>query len=154
MKISSTLILKLVVAVASILVLILGSMTTYLAITEEEASYYRPILLLMSVSTLPFFFAAFQTLRLLNLIDKNQAFSEHSVKALRYIKYSAGAFGIWYTIGMPYIYAAAELDDAPGVILIGMMLVGASAVVAIFAALLQRILKDALNLKSENDLTV
>ena len=47
-----------------------------------------------------------------------------------------------------------QRDDAPGIIIIGMIMIFASMVIAVFAAVLQRLLKDAIDIKSENDLTV
>ncbi|MGV2643750.1 DUF2975 domain-containing protein, partial [Clostridium perfringens] len=47
-----------------------------------------------------------------------------------------------------------EKDDAPGIILIGMALIFASIVIAVFAAVLQKLLQEAIDIKSENDLTV
>ena len=46
------------------------------------------------------------------------------------------------------------MDDAPGVILIGLILIFASMVIAVFAAVLQKLLKEAIDIKSENDLIV
>ena len=57
-------------------------------------------------------------------------------------------------VGMPLFYLIAEKDDAPGIILIGMALIFASMVIAVFAAVLQKLLKEAIDIKSENDLTV
>ncbi|MNH47651.1 hypothetical protein D3C87_2190160 [compost metagenome] len=55
---------------------------------------------------------------------------------------------------MPLFYLMAEKDDAPGIIVIGLILIFASMVIAVFAAVLQRLLKEAIELKSEIDLTV
>ena len=55
---------------------------------------------------------------------------------------------------MPLFYLIAEMDDAPGIILIGLVLIFASMVIAVFAAVLQRLLQEAIDIKSENDLTV
>ena len=55
---------------------------------------------------------------------------------------------------MPLFYLIAEIDDAPGIILIGMVIIFASMVIAVFAAVLQRLLQEAIDIKSENDLTV
>ncbi len=55
---------------------------------------------------------------------------------------------------MPLLYLMAEIDDAPGIILIGLVIVFASMVIAVFSAVLQRLLKEAIDIKSENDLTV
>ncbi|KYD16710.1 hypothetical protein B4119_0276 [Parageobacillus caldoxylosilyticus] len=48
----------------------------------------------------------------------------------------------------------AEVDDAPGIILIGMVIIFGCMVVAVFASILQKLLKNAIDIKSENDLTI
>ena len=55
---------------------------------------------------------------------------------------------------MPYIFIVAEEDDAPGVVLIALIVIFASFIIATFAALLQKLFKEALAIKSENELTV
>ncbi|HDR7861801.1 TPA: DUF2975 domain-containing protein [Bacillus toyonensis] len=105
-------------------------------------------------TAIPYYFALYQTFKLLNYIDKNNAFSKLSVKALKNIKNSALTISVLYVLGMPLFYLVAERDDAPGIIIIGMIMIFASLVIAVFAAVLQRLLKDAINIKSENDLTV
>lgn len=59
-----------------------------------------------------------------------------------------------YVIGMPLFYLIAEKDDAPGIILIGLVMIFACMVIAVFAAVLQRLLQEAIDIKSEYDLTV
>ena len=44
------------------------------------------ILMVMYVSAVPFYFALYQSFNLLTYIDKNQAFSQMSVRALKKIK--------------------------------------------------------------------
>lgn len=112
------------------------------------------ILLVMYVSAIPFYFALYQALKLLGYIDKNQAFSLVSVTALKKIKQCAITISVLYVVALPLIYIIAEWDDAPGLIIIGMVMVGAPFVIAVFAAVLQRLLKEAIDIKSENDLTV
>lgn len=112
------------------------------------------ILIVMYISAIPFFVALYQAICLLSYIDKNNAFSELSVKALKNIKYCATTITILYVAGMPLFYLMGEIDDAPGVIVIGMMFVFAPLVIAVFAAVLQKLLKNAIDIKSENDLTV
>jgi hypothetical protein len=112
------------------------------------------VLIIMSVSAIPFFVALYQAFRLLGYIDKNKAFSELSVRALKNIKKCAITISSLYVVGMPLFYIIAELDDAPGIILIGMIIIFASTVIAVFAAVLQRLLQEAIDIKSENDLTV
>ncbi|MCM3575388.1 MULTISPECIES: DUF2975 domain-containing protein [Mesobacillus] len=112
------------------------------------------ILMVMYVSAVPFYFALYQSFNLLTYIDKNQAFSDLSVIALKKIKNSAVIISGLYVVGLPFVYVLAEVDDAPGLILIGMGMIFAPLVVAVFAAVLQRLLKEAIDYKEENDLIV
>jgi hypothetical protein len=91
---------------------------------------------------------------LLRYIDRNTAFSESSVLALKNIKFCGGLIAGLFTAGLPYIYWVADKDDAPGVVAIALVIIGASVSVAVFAAVLQRLLQSAIDLKAENDLTV
>jgi hypothetical protein len=59
-----------------------------------------------------------------------------------------------FVAGLPYIYLVAQADDAPGVFAIALVFVFVTLVIATFAAVFQRILQDAIAIKSENDLTV
>ncbi|EFI68713.1 DUF2975 domain-containing protein [Lysinibacillus sp. HST-98] len=126
------------------------------ALNTVEHSPILTIVALIGVyaTAIAYFVALFTTIKLLSYIDQNIAFSELSVKALIKIKYCAILISSVYVVGMPLIYYAAEVDDAPGLILIGMVIIFASFVVAVFAAVLQKLLKNAIDIKSENDLTV
>ena len=106
------------------------------------------------LTAIPFYFALYQAFKLLSYIDKNEAFSELSVKALKNIKYSAITISVLYVISLPLFYVVAEIDDAPGIIVIGLILIFAAMVIAVFAAVLQRLLQEANDIKSENDFTV
>lgn len=108
----------------------------------------------MYVSAIPFFYALFQAMKLLGYIDKNNAFSFDSVQALNRIKWSGLSISAIYIVLMPLFYIIGELDDAPGVIVIGMVFTFAPAVVSVFSAVLQRLLKEAVDIKAENELTV
>ena len=112
------------------------------------------ILISVYATAVAFFFALYQTSKLLSYIDKNKAFSELSVKALKYIKYCAITISIIYAVMAPFLFPIADADDAPGLVGIPIIIIFASITIAIFAAVLQRLLKDAIDIKSENDLTV
>jgi len=154
MKHGSTLFLRLIVLVIGLAVFALCVLALPTGIESDETGYYRPILIGMYVTVIPFYIAMFQTLKLLNYVDKNTAFSQASVKALKYIKYCAASISILYAASLPYFYFAAQQDDAPGVVVIGMILTFAPLVIAVFAAVLQILLRNAIAIKSENDLTV
>jgi hypothetical protein len=120
----------------------------------DYAHMLYPIVVGMYVSVIPFFAALYQAFKLLSYIDKNQAFSELSVKALKNIKFCALTISGLYVVILPFVFLVAQQDDAPGLIIVGMVPTFASMVIAVFAALLQKLLKDAIDIKSENDLTV
>lgn len=112
------------------------------------------VLIDLYASAIPFYIALYQAFKLLSYIDKNKAFSELSVRALKNIKYCAITISSFYLVGMPLFYLIADMDDAPGIIVIGLVMIFASIVIAVFAAVLQKLLKEAIDIKSENDLTV
>ncbi|MEK3797901.1 DUF2975 domain-containing protein [Peribacillus sp. FSL H8-0477] len=112
------------------------------------------IVTIMYITAIPFYFALYQSFTLLSYIDRNQAFSDLSVLALKKIKNCALTISGFYVIVLPFVYILAEIDDAPGLILLGMVMVFAPLVIAVFAAVLQRLLKEAIDIKSENDLIV
>ncbi|GAA0321197.1 DUF2975 domain-containing protein [Bacillus carboniphilus] len=123
-------------------------------VNPDFAYILYPIIIGMYASAIPFFIALYQAFKLLSYIDKNQAFSELSVKALKHIKVCAITISGLYTAIMPFVFYLAEIDDAPGLIIIGGIPIFGALVIAVFAAVLQRLLQEAINIKSENDLTV
>ena len=151
---SPTLFLKFVIVIIGLFVLFLCIFALPSLILSDKVGYYRPILIGMYIPALPFFFALYQALKLLNYIDKNKVFTLSSVKALKNIKYSAFAISILYAIGMPYIYYAAQRDDAPGVVAIGFSIIFASLVVAAASAVFHKLFQNAVEIKSENELIV
>ncbi|MCE4051523.1 MULTISPECIES: DUF2975 domain-containing protein [Bacillaceae] len=106
------------------------------------------------VSAIPFYIALYEAFKLLTYIDKNKAFSKISVKSLKVIKFCAITISGLFVLGLPLFYFVADADDAPGIIIIGLVIIFASLIIAVFAAVLQRLLQEAIEIKSENDLTV
>ncbi|MDR3602926.1 MAG: DUF2975 domain-containing protein [Desulfosporosinus sp.] len=153
-----TLFLKVVVLLLGIPVLAL-CLLGLPSIAREAAKHYPmywvyPVIIDMYVTAIPFYGALYQAYKLLSYIDKNIAFSELSVKTIKIIKYCAVSISLLYAIDMPFFYLVGEKDDAPGLILLGLVLTFAPTVIAVFAAVLEKLLKDAIDIKSENDLTI
>ncbi|RAP75771.1 DUF2975 domain-containing protein [Paenibacillus montanisoli] len=119
-----------------------------------SAYWLYPLLAIIYAAAIPYFIALFQAWKLLSYIDKNQAFTDLSVEALKKIKSCGFTISILFTAAMPFVYFIADEDDAPGAIVLGMVVMFASFVIAVFAAVLQKLLKQAIDIKSENDLTV
>lgn len=154
MKRGSTLFLKTVVFLFASLVFALCGFLLFQLFFGEDLGGYRLIVIGMLVAAIPFFIGIYQVLKLLSFIDNNKAFSHLSVKALNTIKYCGIAISALYGIGMPYIFIVAERDDAPGVVMLGLIFTFAPMIIAVFAAVLQNVLQNAIDLKSENELTV
>jgi hypothetical protein len=156
MKQPTTLFLKLVVALIGIGVLAICVFALPIAIRSELSGDfdYAPILIGLYLPAIPFFIALYQAFNLLSYIDKNIAFSDSSVIALKNIKYCAVAIGLLFSVAMPYIFILGDRDDSPGFILLGLVIIFASFVIATFAAVLQMLIKNGIDIKSENELTV
>ncbi len=112
------------------------------------------IVLGLYATAIPFFIALWQAFKLLRFIDQGAAFSESSVKALRVMKRCIMVIAALYVGGVPLLYPIADVDDAPGLILIGMVIACVPITVAVFATVLEKLLQSAIEIQSENDLTV
>jgi hypothetical protein len=153
MKKGSTLFLKSVIYLIGLLVLGLCIILIGVMVGGKPGTYV-PMMLVMLAAAVPFFYALRQGVLLLNYIEKDAAFSENSLKAIRTIKHCAFVISALYAAGIPLIIYAAETDDAPGVVLLGLVFIFAPLVTGVFAAVLERLFSAAIAIKSENELTV
>lgn len=154
MKFGSTIILRIAAAIIGLVVLAICVLGLPEILRDSNMREYYPIIWGVYTSAIPFFIGLYQVVVLLGYIDRGEAFSQASVNTLRMVKYLAGGIAALYALGMPYIYLVGDNDDAPGVIALGLVIVFASFIVATFAAVLQKLLQSAVDIKSENDLTV
>ncbi len=153
MKHGSTLFLKSIIALIGLVAA--GFCLILLGVSiSGNGGTYLPILLGMLMTAVPFFYALYQGFLLLRYIDANTAFSEKSVSAVWSIKYCAGSISLLYALMMPFIIYVSEKDNAPGATVLGLVLIFAPLVMSVFAAVLEKLLKNAIDIKSENDLTV
>lgn len=156
----STLFLKVTVVLIGLPVLALcifivpkiGDLAAYLY--PDTAFLQIAIMVILYATVIPFYFALYQTFQLLRCIESNRAFTDAAVSALKNIKYCALTISVLHAVGLPILFLLAERDDAPGLILIGFVLVFASMVVAVFAAVLHKLLQEAMVIKSEHEFTV
>lgn len=150
-------IIVLALAVSAFCIFLLPGFGTE-AVVEYPGTNMETWLVLFKICSyltlIPFFIALRSTFELLKNIDSNQALTMSSIQALKNIKYAAVSFSILYIGLIPLIYTVGEIDDAPGLILIGLAIPFVPLIIAIFAMILQRLLQSAIDLKVENDLTV
>ena len=142
------------IAVLSLCIFLVPHMANFAAkMYPNIAPMKYLVFIVMYGAAVPFYFALYQAFNLLRYIDENTAFSELSVKALKNIKCCAITISGLYVLGLPLFRFIAKKVDPP-IALIALIIIFASLVIAVFAAILQRLLQEAINIKSENDLTV
>ena len=159
MKRSSTIFLRGVLVLIGILTL---AALIRFPLTEGRAEnldlfhiYADPFILYAYAASVAFFVALYQAFTLLGYIGHNQVFSLNSVRALRTIKYCAIILGAAIVAAGLYIRIFYAKDDDPaGFLALCIVLTFISAVVATAAAVFERTLQSAVEMKSENDLTV
>lgn len=159
LKRSSTTFLKVIIflvgiAVLALCIFLVPEMANFAAnLYPNIAPMNYLVFIVMYGAAVPFYVALYQAFNLLQYIDENTAFSELSVKALKNIKRCAITISGLYVLSLPLFHFIAKKMDPP-IGLVGLIIVFASLVIAVFAAILQRLLQEAINIKSENDLTV
>lgn len=123
--------------------------------TLFEMYFTDPFLAYIYTTSLAFFVALYQAFKLLGYIAHNQVFSEASVKTLRTIKYCGVILSIFIVMAALYIriFHATE-DDPAGFLALCIVTTFISIVIATAAAVFERTLQSAVEMKSENDLTV
>lgn len=159
MKRSSTTFLKVVIvfiAVVALFAMIRFPQTEGRAKDLDLVSIYAdPFIIYAYAASSAFFVALYQAIKLLGFVEKNKIFSKPAVKAVRIIKYCASAMVILVAAPLAYLFMFLRgQDDIAGGVAGGVFLIFVSIVVATATAILQRLLQNAVDLKSENDLTV
>ena len=117
--------------------------------------YLDPFILYGYAVSIAFFVALYQAFRLLGYIGQNKVFSSHSVKALKNIKYCTIVLGAAIVAAGLYIRIFHSKEDDPaGFLVICFVMTFASLIVATAAAIFEKIIQNAVDMKSENDLTI
>jgi len=161
MKKSSTVFLQVVIVFIGIGALALMLWEPHLEGRNAHATLFQiyfkdPFLAYAYIASIAFFVALYQAFKLLGYVGRGDVFSQHSVKALRTIKYCAMSL-VGFLVGAEayfFIVQRGKEDDIAGGVMMGLFLIFISVVVATAAAVFERTLQSAVELKSENDLTV
>ena len=121
--------------------------------TLFQIYFNDPFLAFVYVGATPFFVALYQAFKVLGHVGQNTVFSPAAVRALRIIKYCAIIIIGFVAIAEVFILMN-ESDDRAGGVAMGIFITFPSVVIATAMAVLERVLQNAVDLKSENDLTV
>ncbi|MCB0570829.1 MAG: DUF2975 domain-containing protein [Phaeodactylibacter sp.] len=159
MKRISTIFLQAVIVLIGIVAL---AILIRFPLTEGRAAnldlfsiYADPFILYGYAASIAFFVALYKAFKLLGYIGQNEVFSLNSVMALKSIKYCAIVLSILIVIAGLYIKIFHNKEDDPaGFLAICIVTTFVSIVIATAAAIFEKILQNALDMKSENDLTI
>ena len=123
--------------------------------TLFEIYFKDPFLAYIYLAFVPFFVGLYQGFKILGYARRDEIFLQHSVRALRTIKYCALTTAIFILGAEAYLFIFIRgKDDIAGEVMMGVFVILVSAVIATAAAVFERILQNAVDIKSENDLTV
>lgn len=128
-------------------------MAEQVATSHVEFAFLKwPVMIFVNLSLIPFFVVLASGFQLLNLIEKNNAFSELTLRHFKRIKTHTLFIAIWYFIGLGFMLLQEALQIP--VLIIGGVIIFTTLTFSFFAQVLHDVLKSALELKNENDLTV
>ena len=159
MKRSSTITLQIVVVIIGIAALGFMLWEPHIEGRNVHATLFQiyfndPFLAYAYTASIAFFVALYQAFKLLGYVGRNEVFSQAAVNALRTIKYCA-MIVVGFIVGAEsYLFIVRPGDDIAGGVFMGLLIIFASGVIAIAATVFEKTLQNAVDMKSENDLTV
>jgi hypothetical protein len=140
------------IAALAVCILALPPMVVKEAAKTPKTAYLIYLFLVGAyILSIPFFVALYQAFKLLTYVDRDNGFSESSVRALGLIKYCAVTIGILMVAGIAAVMAFSfgKGEDIAGIVAMGLLVTFASSVVAAVAAVLQKQVEKAIDIKSE-----
>jgi hypothetical protein len=160
MKKGSTVFLQVIIALLGIGALVFMLWEPHLEGRNAHATVFEvyfkdPFLAYAYLASISFFWGLYQAIKVLGYAGQSRIFSQEAVKALRTIKYCALAMIAFVAVSVIFMpLSAPSDDDGPQGLVMRIVITFGSIVVATTAAVFERILKNAVDIKSENDLTV
>ena len=122
--------------------------------TNFEIYFKDPFLAYAYVASIPLFVGLYQGFRVLGYVGQDTVLSTAVVRRLRTIKLCAIVM-IGFVVGAElFIRLNDKGDDPAGGVFIGILIAFTATVVATTMFVLERTLQNAVDIKSENDLTV
>lgn len=123
--------------------------------TQFEIYFKDPFLAYIYLAFVPFFVGLYQAIKMLGYARRDEVFSSRAVRALAIIKYCAIIVSLVIVGAEVYIFIFVRgTDDVAGGVMMGAFIIVVSTIIATSAAVFERILQNAVDIKSENDLTV
>lgn len=149
-----------IIIIVTILVFILfgGLFTTQVLTSENKELFFKNGIYLSLVVVwlieILIGYIAFNLEKLLKQIANEKLFSDYALMIFRKIKFTILTIGIVSIGFMSMFFHFADNDDAPGVVLLGLGIVFIPFAIFVFCEVLESILKSAIKIKQDNDLTI
>lgn len=121
-------VLQAAVIVFGLAVLFVGGMLWLLPIPQA-------VIVFLYVTMLPFYRAIYHTLQGLEQLKQGQGCDEQLVR----VKQSATVVAMLYVLALPGAYYIAELNDAPGVIVLSLIVLGITVSVIAASTILRKV---------------
>ena len=149
-------------AVVVLIGLVVLAILIRMPLTEGRATnldlvsiYADPLILYGYAASIAFFVALYKAFKLLGYIGQNRVFSSDAVQTVKSIKYCAIVLGIMIVLAGVYIRLFHDKEDDPaGFLALCIMTTFVSIVFATAAAIGEKLLQNAIDMKAENDLTI
>jgi len=160
MKRSSTIFLQVVIVLIGIGVLAFMLSEPHFEGRNAHATFFEiyfkdPFLAYAYIGSIAFFVALYHAFKLLGYIQRKEVFSPRAVRALRIIKYCAMSLVVFIAGAEAYFFLVMRgKDDIAGGVMMGLFLIFISTIIGTAAAVFEKTLQSAVDMKSENDLTV
>src|SRR6266853_6621888 len=147
MKRASTIFLQVVIVLIGIAVLAFLLWEPHLEGRNVNATLFEiyfkdPFLAYIYLAFVPFFVGLYQAFKILGYARRKEIFFQHSVPALRLIKYCALTTAIFILGAEAYLFIFMRgKDDIAGGVMVGAFIILVSAITATAAAVFERILR-------------
>jgi hypothetical protein len=114
--------------------------------TQFEIYFKDPFLAYIYLAFVPFFVGLYQAFKIAGYAGRDELFSPHVVRRLRNIKHCASAMVIFFIGAVAYIIIFVRgKDDIAGGVAMGLMIIIASGVTAVVAAVFERTVQNAVD---------
>ena len=157
MKRSSTIFLQVVIVLIGIGALAFMLWEPHVEGVNAHATlfqmYFNSFVVYAFLGSTPFSAALYHAFKVLGYVRHNKTFSQATVNSLRIIKYCAVALIVFVAVSLIFMIGG-DREDRPAGLFMRILVTFPSIIVATAAAISERILQNAVDIKSENDLTV
>ncbi|KRM22218.1 DUF2975 domain-containing protein [Latilactobacillus graminis] len=136
---------------------LLSLLVTVQIVTTKHLEYPATIWMLAIAAygvTASIWFVLVKLVQILRLIERHQAFLPRTLLYVTAIRRAVLVASLTALFALPFFYRIAQLEDAPGLMFLGLGLVFIPFAILILMQIVEALFKSAIDLQTEIDLTV